>query len=165
MTRKRDREGQAFVDQMMYMIVGPLIGYPGWEDELRNHKTEITVQRMVHHEEVFRDQVCTEFEAMLYLSTASLAQPISHDWGQVYFWLFSRWKPEIAKAQDLLPDRPELNVNQKDDLVGLRRWMFKQQMAHLRAKGRVARAVAAQEPKEPPEVVQLSYFDEPGGGQ
>jgi hypothetical protein len=157
--RKRDREGQAFVDQMMYMVVGPFIGFPGWEDELRNHKTEILLQRMLHSKEVFETQQSTEFEAMLYVSTASLAHPIGHDWAQIYMWLFKRWQPEAAQKLQIEPDRPELNVNQQEDLARLRRWIFKHQMDHIKRK---TRGEPAPTPAGEPELVQMSFFpDEP----
>ena len=160
MTSKRDRESQAFVDQMMYLLVGPFIGFPGWEDELRNHKTEILLQRMLRSKEIFETQQCTELEAMLYVSTASLAQPISHDWAQIYMWLFKRWQPDTAERLDISPDRPELNVNQQEDLARLRSWLFKQQMGHIKRKtrGEPGRPPAQEEP----ELVQLSFFQDEG---
>ena len=160
MTNRRDGGGEELVNQMMYLLTGPYVGFPGWEDLLRNHKDRIIVERMKHHKEIFETQQCSEFEAMLYLSTASLAQPIGHDWAQIYLYLFNGVMPEVAKDLDVLPDRPELNENQKDDLLGLRRWIFKQQMAHMRAKGRTARAVGLQESRQGPELVQLSFFDQ-----
>ena len=59
-----------------------------------------------------------------------------------------------------MPDRPELNANQQEDLVRLRRWIFKQQMAHIKRK---TRGEPAPPPaQEEPELVQLSFFqDEP----
>jgi len=161
-TRKRDREGQALVDQMMYLLVGPYIGFPGWEDiwQVNDNKTTARVHRLAHHKEIFETQQATEYEAMLYLSTASLAQPISHDWAQIYLHLFNGVMPEVAKDLDVLPDRPELNVNQQDDLARLRRWIFKHQMDHVRRK---TRAEPAPPPaQEEPELVQLSFFQDEG---
>ena len=111
MSSQRDREAQEVVDQIMYLLTGPYVGFPGWEDMLRDHRDAITLERMKHHREIFRDQLCTEYEAMLYLSTASLAHPIAHDSAQIALWLFSRWQPQVAKEQAILPDRPELNPN------------------------------------------------------
>jgi hypothetical protein len=53
-------------------------------------------------------------------------------------WLFNRWNPELAQQNDLKPDRPELNVNQQEDLARLRQWIFRQQVAHMKAKRKAA---------------------------
>ena len=58
---------------MMYLLTAPTVGMPKWVDTLRMHKQEITIQRLARQEEIFEAQECTEFEAMLYISTASLA--------------------------------------------------------------------------------------------
>jgi hypothetical protein len=59
--------------------------------------------------------------------------------------------PEAAQQNDLKPDRPELNVNQKEDLTRLRRWIFNQQTAHLKAK---RNATENGGPAPAPEVVE-----------
>ena len=66
-------------------------------------------------------------------------------------WLFNRWDPELAKENDLKPDRPELNFNQQGELARLRRWIFNQQMAHLKTKGKTA---VNGTPVSAPEVVE-----------
>jgi hypothetical protein len=114
----------------------PLGGASVWE--ANDNKTTAKLQCLVHHREIFATEQCTEFEAMLYISTSTLAHPPSHDWVQIYLWLFNRWNPEAAQQNDLKPDRPELNVNQREDLARLRRWIFRQQMEHLKAKRKAA---------------------------
>jgi len=71
---------------------------------------------------------------MLYISTATLAHPPSHDWFCIYAWLFRRLRPE--QGADIFSDHEgeKLNVNQQEDLARLLRWIFRQQMAHLKAK-------------------------------
>ena len=72
---------------MMYLLTAPTVGMPKWVDMLRRHEEEITIQRLTRHEEIFEAQECTEFEAMLYISTASLQFPLDHDWTEVYMYL------------------------------------------------------------------------------
>ena len=159
--RSRDREDQGFVDHMMYILTAPFIGFPGWEDgwDANNNKTTALVHRLGNQQEIFRDSVCSEFEAMVYLSTATMIGPISHDWGQVYMWLFQRWKPDLSKELDVLPDRPELNQNQRDDLTQLRRWIFEQQVRRLKQKGRATDSQPAPaEPEAESEVLEPNLF-------
>jgi hypothetical protein len=133
------KDAEQFVDQLMYCLTAPFIGYPGWGDDPQfwePHKAKVTMERLLHHQEIHRDKVASEYETMLYLSSASLAAPMTHDWGQVYFYLFTRAMPQQAKAID--NEVKELNVNQWEDLVRLRSWIFRQQMNHVKARTKVS---------------------------
>jgi len=149
-----DRE---FVDQMMYLMMAPMILYPGWDESFKDRWTQVLLHRLGHHQEIFAEEMCTEYEAMLYVSSATLVAPPEHDWVQVYLWLFQRWKPEVAEANDLKPDRAELNAQQEEKLVGLRRWVFRQQMERLRQKAKGEQAPATAEITKV-EVVQERMF-------
>jgi hypothetical protein len=145
---------------MMYLLTGAFVAWPGWEDLMTRHKDDITLQRLAHGTEILRDQLCTEFEAMLYLSTASLAQPISHNWYEIYMWLFRRWNPEGAKSINL--EERELYQTQVEDLNRLRRWIFRTQMDRLRQ--RLRSTERSEEGKEveaskPEQVIQPQMFN------
>ena len=149
MTSNRDRGEEKFVLQMMYMLQAPMIGMPMWLDTLVRHKDEITMQRLLHGMEIFKAQQCTEFEAMLYISTASLDYPLSHDWTEIYVYLFRKWSPEKAKAADI--DGPDelSRYPQQEDLNKLRHWIFRHQINRLRSKiGRPDRRPALRKEKE-----------------
>ena len=146
------KDADQFVDQVMYGLFAPFIGYPGWGDDPQfwePHKTRATMERMLHHQEIHRDKVASEYETMIYLSSASLAAPMSRDWGQVYFYLFTRAMPEQAMA--IGNEVTELDRGQQVDLARLRRWIFTRQMEHLKAKGR---AEENGRPAPAPEVVE-----------
>jgi hypothetical protein len=150
------KDADQFVDQFMYLLTAPYMCYPPWDSvwDANDNKTTATLERLMHVREIFDTQQCTEFEAMLYISTATLAHPPSHDWFQIYMWLFNRWNPELAQQNDLIPDRPELNVNQQEDLARLRRWIFNQQMAHLKAKASLRGRTENGIPAPAPEMVE-----------
>lgn len=155
-----ERQGEErFVKSIMYTFYAPLVLYPGWEDSFKDKWLEVTAHRMKHQAEIFEEQVCTELEAMLYISSATLVAPPSHDWFQIYMWLFHRWKPEMAEQMDLKPDHPELDMNQKEDLARLRSWIFRKQQEHLRQKMKGEKVLAkptAEESKV--EVLQAKMF-------
>ena len=132
---REERENEKFVThQMMYLLTAPIMGMPKWVDTLRMHKEEITIQRLAQHKEIFEAQECTEFEAMLYISKASLEFPLGHDWTEVYTYLLRRWSPEKAKAVDIEgPDK--LNqYPQQEHLTRLRKWIYQTQMKHLQSQ-------------------------------
>ncbi len=153
-----DREGEKFVNQMMYLLTAPGITMPGYEDLSRLHKDDVTLQRLARHKEIFENQQCTELEAMLYISTASFVHPLDHDWIEIYMYLFKRWSPEKAKAADIEgPD--ELNRwPQQEDLAKLRRWIYRRQMHHLRAKMGNPNRRALQKEKEELDDQQQKLF-------
>jgi hypothetical protein len=126
----RNRDEEQFVFQMMYLLTAPGITMPGYEDTFRIRNSDATLQRLAHHREIFENKECTEFEAMLYISTASLSHPIDRDWADIYFYLFRRWNPEMADQIKIEPR--ELAYPQEDHLHRLRSWIYRTQVNHLR---------------------------------
>ena len=146
-TQHRRDSKQDFVNQVMYWLTAPYVTWPGYEDiyQSNDNKNKALIQRLAHHKEIVETERCTEFEAMLYISTATLVHPPSHDWSQIYFWLFSHWNRELAKEIDVQPARPELNSSQKEDLARLRHWIYRTQVDHLKAKQKGESAARAEE--------------------
>ncbi len=146
------REEEDFVLTLMYCLTAPLILYPGWEDTYANKRDEATIFRLALAAEIHETRMATEFEAMLYISSATLVAPPSHTWATIYFWLFRRWNREKADAISI-EDRP-LDRNAQEDLERLRSWMYDHQMQHLKAK---LRGEGPRE-EEAPELVQAKFF-------
>jgi hypothetical protein len=74
---------------------------------------------------------------------------MSHDWPHIYFYLFTRAMPDHGKV--IGNEVKELNVNQREDLARLRQWIFRQQMAHMKAK---LKAEVNGTPASAPQVVE-----------
>jgi len=129
-----DRQGDKFVMEMMYLLEAPMLGMPMWLDTLKEHKGEITLERLGHQREIFETRQCTEFEAMLYISTASLEMALNHDWAEIYMYLFKKWSPEKAKAAGIEPPDELSRYPQQEDLNKLRHWIFRNQITRLRSK-------------------------------
>ena len=154
--RSQRREEEQFVDQFMYLLTGPHLAYPGYEDTLPR-RDEITLQRLLHGKEIFEEEMATEFEAMLYLSTASLSAPMTHDWFAIYMWLFNRWKPEAAEDMDIGVE--VLDPNQVEELNRFRRWMFRTQMNHVKAQDQAANREEVEAEKQQLEVQRPRMFE------
>ena len=139
-----DRKGPDWVvDSIMYCLLAPFIGYPRWEEVVSHHKDRIILTRLGHGLEIAETQQATEFETMLYLSSASLAMPMSHDWAEIYFHLFHRQFPNQPAAEDI-PNR-ELRPDQVEDLTRMRRWLYRTQVNHMKAKEKGQAEAQAQE--------------------
>ena len=154
--RSQRREEEQFVDQFMYPLTGPHLAYPGYEDTLPR-RDEITQQRLLHGKEIFEEEMATEFEAMLYLSTASLSAPMTHDWFAIYMWLFNRWKPEAAEDMDIGVE--VLDRNQVEELNRFRRWIYRTQMNHLKAQNQAANQEEVEAEKQQLEVRRPRMFE------
>ncbi len=154
--RRRDKESQEFVDNMMYLLTAPYIVSPGNEYtyEANNNKETALLHRMAKHKEIFENEECTEFEAMLYISTVTLEHPVSHDWYEIYMYLFRRWSPEKALAAEIEGPDVLTKYPQQEDLSRLRKWIYKTQMNRL--KGELQEADQAEVAAEAKEIVDLN---------
>ena len=154
--RSQKREDEQFVDQFMYLLTGPHLAYSGFESMLPR-RDEITLQRLLHGQEIFEDEMATEFEAMLYLSTASFSSPMTHDWLAIYMWLFNRWKPETAEELEIGVE--VLDRNQVEELNRFRRWIYRTQMNHMKAQNKAANQKEVETEKQQLEVQRPRMFD------
>ena len=147
------KDADQFVDQFMYALTAPYMFYPPWDDiwTFQDRKNDALKYRLVHGKEIFETQQCTEYEAMIYISTATLSHPPSHDWFNIYMWLFRRWATPEQTAEVGIDIPEELDRGQQEDLTRLRRWIFTRQMEHMKAK---RKAAGKEEPVPAPEVVE-----------
>ncbi|MDO8750728.1 MAG: hypothetical protein Q7K03_06250, partial [Dehalococcoidia bacterium] len=96
-SKSPEKESEEFAQLFVHILRAPIVGMPGWVDTLKDQWDKVLIQRLAHHQD-FVEGMCTEYEAMLYISTATLTAPPSHNWFNIYMWLFNRCMPEAAKA-------------------------------------------------------------------
>lgn len=102
-------------------MFAPIVVYKGCEDLVtENMKTRIHIERLITSEEA-----ATDYEAMIYLHTASLVAPFSEDWYHIYSLLFSKYHPEQAKTIDVY--REQLSEMERRELTQLKKWIYRQQ--------------------------------------
>jgi hypothetical protein len=78
---------------MMYRVSAPFIVWPGYEDTITpDMKQRATLARLANP----RNEQCSDYEAALYLMTASQVAPFDHTWYKIYATVFSRCFPEQA---------------------------------------------------------------------
>mgnify|MGYP000035686646 CR=1 FL=1 len=116
----------------VYAGSAPLISYPGFEDLLNREEFLRTAREYRIKEAVncVKDEIATEYEAFLYLHTASLATPFSTEWFRIYHYLFNKFYGDTAPPN--LKFNGELTENEKRLLLGLRKWIFKKQISTAR---------------------------------
>lgn len=120
--------GLKMFEALAEMFTRPIIGHRGWEDSItEEQKARIKIERMKQIAEAKGEKIemATDYEAMIYISTASLSQPLSRMWTRIYFHLFKRFYPEKS---DFIPEHEaKLNPYQDEqELRNLKRWLYKQ---------------------------------------
>lgn len=105
-------------------IFAPIVVFTGCEDIVTEEmKTKITIERFASP----LSETATDYEAMVYLHTASLAVPFSREWYNIYAFLFSKYHPEQAKLIGVY--RENITDTEKRELEKFKKWIYKQQMA------------------------------------
>ena len=143
----QQKEAKDFVDSILYCLMAPLVLWPGYEDSFKDRWSDVLLHRLAPGANArnYEKGLCSEFEAMLYVSTATLNAPPSERWTRIYFWLFNKWNPQAAIDNDIPPQ--ELGLNEKGDLDLLRRWIFKTQINRLKERRKTEPAAGPKPPK------------------
>ena len=122
-----------WMEPILWAMSGPMLAMPGYETDKppENIMTEIKIGRLLmaaaQHKEL-----ASEAETMWYISTYTFTQPPSHDWYEIYLYLFNRVMKDKV-TPDLKFDK-ELNDQQKQLLGRLQEWLYKKSMEALRSK-------------------------------
>ena len=128
-TVEQKEKGQQMMMQLVSALTNPIIGHRGWEDSITpEQKARIKIERMKQIAETKgqKVEVATEFECLVYISTASLAQPLSQTWFRIYTYLFRKFYPEQAKEIFEEYEGQKLDIQGEQELVSLKRWLHKQ---------------------------------------
>lgn len=124
-----------FVDRLMYALRAPIIAWPGCEDSITEEQcTKAKLHRLAMAATAKVLDEASDFEAMLYIMTSTLANPPSHTWYKIYTHLFCKFYPN--QATEMFGDRIEKPEEYEltRDLRGLKQWIFKKQMQALKEK-------------------------------
>ena len=104
-------------------MFAPIVVFTGCEDFVTERmKVRIYMERLLNP----FDESATDYEAMVYLFTASLAVPFSERWYNIYTFLFSKYYPEEAKRIGVYRDN--LSELEQYELSRLKKWIYEKQM-------------------------------------
>lgn len=119
-------------DQTYFALNAPIIAYPGgWSAEItQEQKDRVIVERLKNTE-----NTATDYEAMLYLMTASLTAPLDDDDAQVYLYLVKKTHPN--SGIDFAPDT--LNGDQQRALTELKLKIRETQEKQMKERAREER--------------------------
>jgi len=127
-TEKQVEKG---ISDIVGALTDPIIVFPGgWSDTLPEWlKTAITLERLAMNMRALKgeEMTSTDAEACAYLYTASLTQPMDHDWGQVYLYIatqtYRRWGKNEMPADIAVNS---INDYQLAELKRFKDWLYQQ---------------------------------------
>jgi len=149
-----------WIEPILWAINGPILTMPGYTDmkppdDIMANK--ITMGRMAMVMQKL--EKASEAETMWYISTATLCNPLSHSWYEIYMWLFNKVMKDNV-PDDLKFDK-ELDDQQKQSLSRLQEWLYKKSMNHLQSKLKDQE----KENYEKANPKLLNFFEEQEGGK
>jgi len=122
------------ISETVGALTDPIIIFPGgWGDTLPDWiKTAITLERLVMNMRALKgeEMTGTDAEACAYLYTASLTNPMDHDWAQIYLYVagkvYGGWRSKDSGVKFPEDIRVEsLTSNQLDDLNHLKEFIYR----------------------------------------
>ena len=143
------------ISDIVGCLSDPIIVFPGgWGDTLPEWlKNAITMERLAMNMRALKgeEMTGTDAEACAYLYTASLTQPMDHDWTQIYLYIATRTYRRWSKNEmlgDITVD--SLRDDQMLDLNRLKAWLY-----HKRITVRLDRNRAEKRQKREEEIARM----------
>lgn len=113
------------VEKHLRHLFAPIVVYSGCGDLVTDEiKNRIQIERLTN----FSDQSVGDYEAMVYVHTASLNVQFPQEWFNIYTYLFSKYHPEQAKAIGVYKE--ELSEIEQRELESLKKWIYRKQQTH-----------------------------------
>ena len=136
------------ISEIVGALTDPIIVFPGgWGDSLPDWiKTSITLERLVENMKSLKggEPTGTDAEVAAYLYTASLTQPMDHDWTQIYLYIatkvYEKWRTKdsgVTMPDDIRVD--SLDSGQLADLNRLKEWLYRRRTTARQDKERAER--------------------------
>jgi len=164
-TEKQVEKG---ISDIVGALADPIIVFPGgWGDTLPDWlKTSIPLERLIENMKALKgeEMTGTDAEACAYLYTASLTQPMDHDWSQIYLYIatkvyekFRTKESGVTMPEDIRVE--SLNDEQMRDLNRLKAWIYKKRTDIRLDRDRAERRQKKEEEAAEREAAQPALFD------
>lgn len=121
------------VQKTMWAVMGPIIAMPSYKDEPvpKEIMKHIKLQRLALSCDK-DNTTASDAEAMWYISTVSLCQPLSHSWTTIYKYLTREFMLSLGHIPSALPeflkDEIVMDESEKTELRKLKEWLYKNSM-------------------------------------
>jgi len=143
-----EQKSDRWISDIVGALADPIIVFPGgWGDTLPEWiKTSITLERLAMNVKALKgeEMTGTDAEACAYLYTASLTNPMDHDWAQIYLYIagkvYKGWRSKESGVEFPEDIRVEsLTDDQMRDLNHLKRWIYERRVKARQERDRAGR--------------------------
>jgi len=169
-----ERELDKGISEIVGAICDPIIVFPGgWGDTLPGWlKNAITLERLIENMKVIKglEMTGTDAEACAYLYTASLTQPMGHDWSQIYLYIAGKVYEKqrtpqsgVTMPEDIRVDK--ISDDQMRDLNRLKGWIYQRRVKARLEGDRADRRQKKAEKAARDKMIQPELFTLNGPGE
>ena len=155
------------ISDIVGVFTDPILVFPGgWGDSLPEWlKSTITLERLAMNMKALKgeEMTGTDAEACAYLYTASLTQPMDHDWTQIYLYIatkvYEKWRTKesgVTMPPDIRVD--SISDDQMRDLNRLKEWLYKKRTEVRGDRERAERRQKREEEAERRKAEQPALF-------
>ena len=164
----KTKEVEKGISDIVGVFRDPILVFPGgWGDSLPDWlENAITLERLAMNMRVLKGELPTgtDAEACAYLYTASLTQPMDHDWTQIYLYIagkaYERWRTKesgVTMPEDIRVET--LNTDQERDLNRLKAWLYQRRTTVRQDRDRAERRQKKEEEAEQRKQEQPALFE------
>ena len=131
------REKQDFINCIVYAFKAPLIYATDWGfSNPKEVVQEAKLFRMAELGKIWKTKQCTNYEAMLYLSSITMVTPVTHETYKLFVHCFLQYKDismitEVPEQQKWFKRDAELFDNEKESLAFLKKKIFSRQVSTM----------------------------------
>ena len=127
------REEKIFFETFWYALEAPFVFAPGWGDFPKATLERAKLYRLAESVKLYDSKMCSDFEAMLYLSGLSHIAPLAREYYKMFLFCFKKYygleKIEpVADARRWLERDAELDELELQTFKRLKSDIFKRQM-------------------------------------
>lgn len=125
-TKEDFEKGKKMFEMLAMMFSRSIIGHPMWKDSITEEQKQIIqIERLKQITKSNGEKIekATDYEAMVYISTVSLAFPLNDMWTKIYMYLFKKFYPD--KSEFIKDHEAEIDEYTKSHLTDLKRWLYK----------------------------------------
>ncbi|MBA7648474.1 hypothetical protein ES703_56260 [subsurface metagenome] len=156
------------ISDLVGVFTDPILVFPGgWGDTLPDWlKSTITLERLEMNMRALKgeEMTGTDAEACAYLNTASLTQPMDHDWTQIYLYIatkvYEKWRTVesgVTMPEDIRVE--SINDDQTRDLNRLKAWLYHKRTNIRAERDRAERRQKKEEEAAARKEAQPALFD------
>ena len=97
-SKEEEKAFNRLAERLAFCLSAPVVAHPSWSSIItKEQKTKAQMHRLAKLKNGEDDGQATDYEAMLWLSTASLDTPLDRHAYNIYVYLFRKFYPEQAE--------------------------------------------------------------------